>query len=67
MEDKQSQDKPGKSPLVLVVMVVVGLRVFEMVLMLGEVEAVALGLELLTAVGFFLELLLVSVMPREIL
>ena len=46
---------------------VVGLRVFEMVLMLGKVEAVVLGLELLTAVGFFLELLLVSVMPREIL
>ena len=64
MEDKQSQDKPGKSPLVLVVMVV-GLRALEMVLMLGEVEAVVLGLE--TAVGFFLELLLVSVMPREIL
>ena len=66
MEDKHSQDKPGKSPLVLVVMVV-GLRVLEMVLMLGEVEAVVLGLELLTAVGFFLKLLLVSVMPREIL
>ena len=64
--DKQSQDKPGKSPLVLVVMVV-GLRVLEMVLMLGEVEAVVLGLELLTAVVFFLKLLVVSVMPREIL
>ena len=62
--DKQSQDKPGKSPLVLVV-IEVGLRALEMVLMLGEVEAVVLGLE--TAVGFFLELLLVSVMPREIL
>ena len=35
---------------------VVGLRVFEMVLILGEVVAVVLGLELLTAVGFFLEL-----------
>ena len=66
MEDKQSQDKPGKSPLPEL-RVVVGLRVFEMVLMLGKVEAVVLGLELLTAVGFFLELLLVSVMPREIL
>ena len=64
--DKQSQDKPGKSPLVLVVMVV-GLRALEMVLMLGEVEAVVLGLELLTAVVFFLKLLVVSVMPREIL
>ena len=46
---------------------VVGLRVLEMVLMLGEVEAVVLGLELLTAVVFFLKLLVVSVMPREIL
>ena len=46
---------------------VVELHVFVMAQMLGEVVAVVLGLELSTDVGFFLKLLAVSVMPREIL
>ena len=60
MEDKQSQDKPGKSPLVLAV-IVVGLQLLEMVLMLGKVEVVVLGLvlESVTVVSFLLKLLVV--------
>ena len=65
--DEQSQDKLGKSLLLEQVVVVVELHVFVMAQMLGEVVAVVLGLELSTDVGFFLKLLAVSVMPREIL
>ena len=60
MDNKQSQDKPGKSPLVLAVKVV-GLQLLEMVLMLGKVEVVVLGLALesVTVVSFLLKLLVV--------